>query len=164
MTTLDAHGISVAIPRGWDVYIGHPESDEIVVPGTHRGLIPRSGTTNPLVHLANFALPPQRGDYGQGATQLMRSQHIFIALLEHDREAADTALFQQQLEMPRVRGGDFARHRQVVALAGMAGTQKFFTHAGRPFCLYAVIGSWTARKPLAATVNEVLDGVEIEPR
>ena len=47
------------------------------------------------------------------------------------------------------------------ALPGQAGLQRFFTVAGRPFCLYAVIGSRAAGPRVIPRLNEMLRAVRI---
>lgn len=43
--------------------------------------VPMSGLVEPVLHLANFALPEGRGDYGSGAVEVMRGGNVFIALV-----------------------------------------------------------------------------------
>ncbi len=47
------------------------------------------------------------------------------------------------------------------AIPGMAGAQHFFQQAGRPFCLYVVIGSWHTRNPLVRTADRVASSIQI---
>ena len=49
-------------------------------------------------------------------------------------------------------------------IAGMCGTQRFFTSGGRAFCLYVVLGSWLQRRTLVPVANSFLSTVEITPR
>jgi hypothetical protein len=45
------------------------------------------------------------------------------------------------------------------------GTQHFFTAAGRPFCMYAVIaGPRSARRPQLLALDRVLRSLRITPR
>ena len=48
-------------------------------------------------------------------------------------------------------------------LTGQSGTQWFFTEAGRPFTLYAVLGSHARRSILVPRVNQLLAGLTVEP-
>jgi hypothetical protein len=51
-----------------------------------------------------------------------------------------------------------------VTRAGHLGCQRFFSHAGRPFCLYAVIAP-VRRRPaqLVGELSAVLSTLEISP-
>ena len=126
--------------------------------------ISRSGTTNPQMHLANFALPASRGDYGAGAVELMGRGNVFIALIEFDREAVDTPMYQQQQGLPKLRAGDFHPHAQQRLLPGMCGTQFFLNERQRAFSLYVVLGSWSHRRGLVDLVNEAVGGISIGRR
>jgi hypothetical protein len=167
MSALAAHGFSINVPAGWDALIEHAWQDPVLAPPAPRldgDRVPRSGTTNPQVHLANFALPSRRGDYGLGAVELMQRGHIFIALVEFDREAASTAMYQNVRGLPSPSAGDFHPHAQQRVLPGMCGTQMFFNDRGRALCLYVVLGSWSLRRPLVAKTNVALAGVTILDR
>jgi hypothetical protein len=47
------------------------------------------------------------------------------------------------------------------ALPGQAGTQRFFTASGRPFCLFAALGSRADARALVPQLNALLAGVTI---
>jgi len=47
-------------------------------------------------------------------------------------------------------------------LSGQSGTQWFFTEAGRPFTLYAVLGSHARRSVLVPRVNQLLAGLSVD--
>ena len=52
--------------------------------------------TRAVVHLADFALPADRGDYGSGAVERMASRNTFVAILEFGPECLGTALYRAQ--------------------------------------------------------------------
>jgi hypothetical protein len=56
---------------------------------------------------------------------------------------------------------DFSSETMLRPLPGQAGVQRFFTVAGRPFCLYAVIGSRAAGPRVVPRLNEMLSAVRI---
>jgi hypothetical protein len=120
------------------------------------------GTENPVTHIANFPLPPIRGDYGSGAVERMGPTDILICLVEFDAEAAGTELF-ATTGIPEFTAGDFSPNTMQRTIAGMCGAQAFFTEAGRAFSAYVVLGSFTRRAALVPTVNELLADLEIEP-
>jgi hypothetical protein len=154
VTALAAHGLHVAVPQRWEArlyrraLVDGPEQD---------------GVQHPVLHLANFALPPGRGDFGTGAVEVMQAEHAFVALLEYAPEEAGSPLFASR-GVPRPALRDFAANALQRRLPGQLGCQRFFTERGRPFCLYVVLGS---RRHATALLHEVwtaLDNVAIGPR
>jgi hypothetical protein len=163
MPTIDAHGIAVSPPAGWDGQIFRHDPEPIVPPAAPgaraQGLVE---ATPPVAHVANFALPPERGDFGGGAVELMASGAVFISLLEHPAEEAATALFAPHEGVPwPVSPDDFSPATLQRGLTGQSGLQRFFVVGGRPFCLYVVLGSHRLRSVLVPQVNEVLASIAI---
>ena len=153
MSTIEAFGIGIDLPKGWDGQIGvaEPGGD-----GVHA-----AGVIKPVLHAANFPLPPDRGDFGSGAVEVMGRRGVFLAVLEYADDSASSALFSGRGLPRRLRLADFDPNRLQRALAGQAGAQVFFREAGRAFCLYAVIGSYEMRRTLVPVVNDVLATVSI---
>jgi hypothetical protein len=165
MPTLDAHGITAVSPKGWDGEIYQRGSE---MPGTKAGPLSATNaipdTPTPVLHLANFALPRERGDYGGGAVEAMGSGGVFISLLEHTAEEAERPLFAGHPVPWPLTGESFGPNRLQRMIANHAGHQSFFTVNGRAFCLYVVIGSFRLREMLAGVANEPLQKLEIKPR
>jgi hypothetical protein len=113
------------------------------------------------MHLSNFALPADRGDYGSGAVEIMGSDNILVVLVEFDPESASKALFATQ-GIPRVRAEDFAPDQMQRPLPGQSGVQYFFNHGGRAFCLYVALGGHARRHELVPEVNQVLDTLVLD--
>lgn len=159
---LAAHGITVDLPDRWEgrLYLrdtasrafahaaayGHPDEN-----------------ASPVLHMANFALPGGRGDYGTGAVETMGQQHVFVALVEFDPEEAGRPLFSAR-GFPRLTVADFAPNQLQRRIAGQLGCQKFFTLRGRAFCQYTVLGSQRHAVSLVRDVHEVMATVEVSPR
>jgi hypothetical protein len=161
MPTIDAHGIAVSPPPGWDGQIFRHDPEPIppsAAPGARaQGLVE---ATPPVAHVANFALPTERGDFGGGAVELMASGGVFISLLEHPADEAGTALFAPHQGVPwPLSADDFSPDTLQRGLAGQSGLQRFFVVEGRPFCLYVVLGSHRLRTVLVPEVNQVLASV-----
>ncbi|MCH7789270.1 MAG: hypothetical protein IH940_07485 [Acidobacteria bacterium] len=158
MTTIDAHGLSVDVPKGWDGAItkfdGTSANTEFA--GPHN-----KGLTLPVLHLANFALPPRRGDYGSGAVEIMRRGGLLICLLEFDPVEAKSSLFAGKPIPRQLRQRDFSPDAMQRTLKGMSGTQFFGAEAGRALCLYVVLGSHARRAVLVPEVNKVLATLEV---
>jgi hypothetical protein len=154
MATLSAHGLSVTPPAGWDAEIFTRDRDPRI-----RTLQGMQEAVPPIAHIANFGLPPVRGDFGGGAVELMESGAVFVALLEHDASEAGTALFEGKGIPWPLSPDDFDPNNLQRGIAGQAGCQRFFLVDGRPFCLYVVIGSYRLRATLVREANDVLAGV-----
>lgn len=145
--------IRLDLPAGWE---GRIDEGGLRLGG--------DGAIRPtLVHMANFPLPEGRGDFGGGATELMRSGDVFVALFEHDPEAVGTALFGAEGIPGPLVAGDFHPNALQRIIPGQSGMQRFFTHRGRAFCLYVVMGSHLDRADSLPAVNRVLASLEIDP-
>jgi hypothetical protein len=161
---LTGHGIAVALPARWEgrLYrrtVGEPSTALRAAPPTATGW--PGELSHPVLHLANFALPASRGDYGTGAVERMGADNLFVALLEFGPDCLGTALYSPR-GVPRVRPGQFNPNGMQRRIAGQAGFQHFFTEANRPFCLYVVIGSHRQAVGLAKQANEVLERIEVQ--
>ncbi|MFQ5557868.1 MAG: hypothetical protein ACE5GB_10240, partial [Acidimicrobiales bacterium] len=80
METLAANGLTIEVPRGWEAELsalGRASDLDTAVPLVARPRV--------VLHAANFALPPDRGDYGSGATEVMDSGGVLVVLLEFDQ-------------------------------------------------------------------------------
>ena len=151
MSTLSGARITVTLPPGWEGGI-----DE-------GGVLEDGAVRESVTHIANFPLPPQRGDYGGGAVNLMQPGDAMIVLLEFAPKSASTPLF-KAAGMPRVlAGSDFSRDTLQLRIEGHGGVQRFFHESGRAFCLYVVVGSYIDRADVVPAINTVLGSVVIGP-
>lgn len=147
-------GVSVAVPRGWEVGSQRTEGGGAGAPLSSGHLV---------LHAANFALPASRGDFGGGAVELMGRGAVFLAVVEYDREAAQTALFARR-GVPRELPAElFSPTSMQRTIPGQSGLQVFANEQGRAWCLYVVLGSHQRRSVLTPVVNEVLGTLRIEP-
>ena len=149
-----APGITLDLPPGWEAEIDGGSGE--AVPGAEPVLTPR-------VHIANFPLPPVRGDFGSGAVEQMIGGDALVCLLEESAVAAGSRL-QARNGIPRLSPDDFSPNAMQRPLHGQAGAQVFFTERGRAFVLYAVLGSFASRASVVPAVNTVLDGVALTAR
>jgi hypothetical protein len=150
---LSSRGIGVDVPQGWDgeIYRRSEGFSAQGADGEHTGAV---------MHLGNFPLPTERGDYGSGAVEIMKSDNVLIVLFEFGPESLGTALFSSS-GMPRVEAEDFAPHQMQRPIQGQSGAQYFFNQGGRAFCLYVALGSHTRRRELVPEVNQVLSTLEL---
>lgn len=151
MFRMEAIGINLGLPAGWEAEVdaggGAPEDGATTV-------------RTPRVHLGNFALPPNRGDFGSGAVERMVSGDVLICLLEESPEAIGSGLYSAE-GMPTVGAKDFAPEGMQRPIRGQSGAQKFFHLGGRAFALYIVMGSHISRASFMDEVNEVLQAIEL---
>lgn len=132
------HGISIDIPAGWEARIY------------------RRGGAAPVLHAGSFALHDGDGDFGAAATGRMRRGDSFVALVGYvvdERLRPGAGLFAAEGVPPAPRAHDFSPMQLQVTRAGQLGWQRFFTAAGRPCCLYAVI--WPREAVPAVMVAEL---------
>jgi hypothetical protein len=150
MAHLSAHGISAALPEGFEgrIFRRTPGEGEIALP---------------VAHFATFPLPSEVGDFGSGAVTLMGPNDVFAVLFEYGPESLSAPLFARQGRPRRFGPDDFKPYVLRRGLAGHAGTQWFFTEGGRPFTFYSVIGNHARRNRLVPVVNRLVEGLAIEP-
>ena len=156
MAQLTDQGITAEVPAGWEVDFYRRTPDAIALSNTE----PESTYT--VVHLANWPLPAERGDFGGGAVELMRRSDLLIILFEYGPEHVGSALFDSEGVPWPLDPAAFAANQMQRPLPGQGGLQQFFTVGQRPFCLYVVLGSLSDADSLVAEANEVLAGVTIE--
>lgn len=166
---LQAHGIQTELPPGWEgrIALRAPGSVDPIggVPPAKIG--PKGSPDeipNPVAHLANFALPEDRGDYGSGAVDLMTDEHVLVVLVEFGPESADTALFKHRGLPTRLTPAMFSASALQRTLPGQAGSQVFCTVEGRAFCCYTVLGRQSAAARVLPQANTVLAATRISPR
>ena len=116
----------------------------------------------PVSHVANFALPTTRGDFGSGAVEVMGEAGVLMALVEYDPLDAGSRLFDRARPIPRI--AEFSPDTLQRRVYGQLGYQRFFTEAGRAFCLYVVVGSIRFAPTLLTETRTVLAGTRIEAR
>jgi hypothetical protein len=153
VTRLDRFGITVDLPAGWEgeIYQREPAVD---------GLRPQGVGEPPVVHAATFGLPPERGDFGNGAVDLMGGDDIFISLFEYEPAAAGTPLFAAS-GIPRLDDADFDPGTLQRAFPGHSGCQRFFHVGQRAFCLYVVLGRHRFRTASIRRVNAFLESLQV---
>lgn len=160
---IEAHGLRAELPEGWEGRITRRPA------GT--GTQSRRGTTAvvseitaPVLHMANFALPEDRGDFGSGAVDLMGSGHVLVVLVEYGPDSVGTALFPEVRRVPRLTAKMFSSQALQRVQRGQAGAQRFFTLNGRAFCLYTVVGDQRDATDLARATNDLTTQIEVTPR
>lgn len=119
---------------------------------------------NPVVHLANFALPEDRGDFGSGAVDIMTAGDILVVLFEYGPESAGTALFRQRGIPTQLTPAMFSAAALQRSRPDQAGCQLFFSVENRAFCCYTVLGRQANANRLLPEANATLAATRIAPR
>jgi hypothetical protein len=140
VTGVHAFGIEADAPPSWEARIFRLADGE------------------PTLHAASFPLPLSDGEFGANATRRMRTDAAFVSVTEY---RVDGKLTPQQglfaAPQPRVLSRSaFSPNSLLRGIVGQLGTQMFFTAAGRPFALYAVVGSTAALAVRVPEVNALL--------
>jgi len=145
---ISGHGLAIEVPSGWEARIF------------------RRADAAPVLHAASFPLHDHDGDFGAAATGRMRGDDRFLALVEYrpdGRLRAGHGLF-APASRPVPRAPDFSPRQLQVTRAGQLGWQRFFTVAGRPCCVYAVVQpARLSAGRLVTDLARVLDTLEIAP-
>jgi hypothetical protein len=165
MTQLEAHGVAVTLPTGWEGRVfRRPAAGEVGAEAADGASAPPGETTHTVLHVATIPLPPGLGDYGSAAVPDLGTRDAFVMLVEFDPADSSAPLFAGNSGVPRkLRTDDFSPKVMQRIVAGQAGTQVFCNEAGRAFCLYVVVGSYRNRDHVLPAVNQVLASLEISP-
>lgn len=149
---LTSPGIVLQLPSNWEAEIdsgsGHAEEGSVTL-------------ATPRVHIGNFPLPLERGDFGSGAVERMGTGDVLICLLEESPTVIGSRLFNDE-GMPTITADDFFTDGMQRPIRGQSGAQKFFFAKDRAFALYIVLGSHLSRATLIDEINLVLSGIEIQ--
>ncbi len=158
---LEARGISVDVPAGWDANIYQRPDPFARLELRRLEQVSAEETRHVVAHIATFPLPEGRGDYGGGAVELMGPDDALIVIFEYHPDSTATALFSSdQLPWP-LHPNDFDPNQMQRPLPGQGGVQRFFQAGGRAFCLYVAIGGMSNRTTVIPIVNEILETVNI---
>ena len=149
MEKLTRQGLEIELPDGWDGRIYRREAEAGVATGR-------------ALHAANFALPPNLGDYAVGAIERMTTGDVLVVLIEFDPTSADQGLFRNEGLPESLAAGDFSPTAMPRAIPGKTAAQWFFSSGGRAFCLYVVLGSHRERAEVLPLVNSVVGTLRID--
>jgi hypothetical protein len=156
MALLNAHGISIMLPPSWDGRIYRPG------PPLAAQLAASQSASPIIVHAANFALPPNPGDFAGGAIESLGPGGILMVLLEYPGSVGQALFRSKGIPIP-LDSAQFHPNQLQRARPGHVGLQRFFQTSGRAFCLYAVVFDQPDRAALVNTANGVLGGVTVFP-
>ncbi len=149
MEKLTRQGIEIELPDGWDGRIYRREAEAGAV-------------TRRAMQAANFALPPNLGDYAVGAIERMQAEDLLVVLLEFDPDRAGQGLFADEGFPAELGPDDFSPTAMPRAIPGKTAAQWFFSMNGRAFCLYVVLGSHRERAALLPLANSVVGTIRVD--
>lgn len=165
MPEIQAHGLAVSTPPGWEGRIyrrrGAGElSAQADVPGA---AAPPGEQVFPVVHAATIPLAADVADFVSDAVPHLGPTDAIVVLKEYAPANVTAALF-APVGLPRTLDPDGFDPRVLNRqLAGQAGLQRFFHEGGRAFCLYVVLGGYERRHDVVPAVNAVLATIQITP-
>lgn len=159
---LAAHGLSAALPAGWEgtITVEQPDPSDAQVFSFSATAEPLQ--TAPVAQFATFALPAVRDDFGGTAVERMGRDDVFISLLEYGAEEVSAALFSDRGLPRRLDPRAFSPRMLQRRIPGHAGLQLFFNHNGRAFCLYIVLGDTDDAHRLVRRAEQVLATIVIK--
>jgi hypothetical protein len=173
--TLSGSGVKVDLPQGWDgrIYLRLNESQPAhsqpphSQPAQSQPALGHSAAQEPTpeghraLHVANFPLPADPGDFGSGAIERMGAGDVLVVLLEYHPDSAKTALFANRGLPTPLRANEFSPNAMPKVMPGLAGGQWFFSMDGRAFCLFVVLGSHADRARLAPLASAVVQTIAV---
>jgi len=161
---LNAHGVAVDVPPGWDGRIfRRPEQGEVSASDADGPPAPVGARTHSVTHISNVPLTEGMADFGSDAAERLGPDDALLVLFEYEPASASTALF-ASAGLPRALDPDgFSPNLLQRTLPNQAGAQHFFSDQSRAFSLYVVIGSYERRHQIVPNVNAVLETIRIEP-
>jgi hypothetical protein len=167
MAEIQAHGLAVSTPAGWEGRIfRRPASDEVRGSATDGSVAgapaPTGEVVSPVLHAATIPLAADVADYASDAVDQLGPTDVIVVLKEFDPSETAYALF-APVGLPRDLDPDwFGPASLQRTLPGQAGLQRFFQENGRAFCLYVVLGAYARRNDIVPAVNAVLTTIRIE--
>jgi hypothetical protein len=145
---LAAHGLEIELPPGWS------------------GRAFRRDAGGATLHAGDFQLPLEDGEFGGRSTQLMPAGSTFLAVTEYRPGAGlepGQGLFASHRIPRALDPTEFSSRGLAHPGPDQAGTQRFFTAAGRPLCLYVVVcGPRSERRRQLAVLSHVLRSLRIQ--
>jgi hypothetical protein len=163
MAQLQAHGLGVDAPSGWEGRIFQRAEEGEVNVEVSGAAAPPGERSFPVVHVATIPLPLDMADYGSDVVEDLRRDDALIVLKEFDPAGVDQPLFAKEGMRRKLKPEHFDPAVLQRRLDGQAGYQEFFHDAGRTFCIYVVLGSYDRRVAVVPRVNAVLATLTIDP-
>jgi hypothetical protein len=143
-------GLALDVPRGWEARIFVPS-------------LPPPAINLPVLHVSSVALPPARSSYAPEVGPAVGSSGAFAALVEFEPALADVGLYAARGMPLPIRSVDLDPAALQLPELDQGGLQRFFSLAGRAFCLYVIAGLGAGMEGRLGSLNGALASVEISP-
>ena len=142
-------GLALEVPRGWEARIFVPAA-------------PPPAVNLPVMHAASAALPLARSSFATEATPQLGASGVLIALVEFESALAGIGLYAARGAPAGLRAEDLDPAALQVPHPRQGGVQRFFSDAGRAFCLYLVAGLGPGLDERLARANDVLASLRVD--
>jgi hypothetical protein len=144
-----AHGLHIELPPRWT------------------GRVFRRDGGNATLHAGDFPLALGDGEFGDSSTARMPAGSTFVVVTEYvpgtGLEPGRGLFAPARIHLP-LEPRAFSSKRLAHPRHDQAGTQQFFTLAGRPLCLYVVLaGAALNRRRQLPVLNRVLRSLRVAP-
>jgi hypothetical protein len=144
-----AHGLRIDLPPRWT------------------GRVFRRPGGNATLHAGDFPLALDDGEFGDSSAARMPAGATFVVVTEYvpgaGLEPGHGLFAPRRVHLP-LEPRAFSSRRLAHPRRDQAGTQQFFTAAGRPLCLYVVLaGAAGHRRRQLPVLNRVLRSLRVAP-
>jgi hypothetical protein len=143
-------GLAVDVPSGWE--------GRIFVPA-----VAPPAVNLPVLHVSSVALPPARSSYASEAGPSLGGSGALAAIIEFEPALAGVGLFAASGIPSRISPSELDPAALQLPARNQGGVQRFFSSAGRAFCLYVIAGLDPGLDRRLASLNGVIATVEIAP-
>src|SRR5882762_6241071 len=94
MATLEAHGLSVTLPPGFEGRVfRRPASGEVSAQAADGPPAPSGETTHAVVHASTIPLPADTGDFASGAVDRLGADDMLVVVFEFGPDSVGQPLF-----------------------------------------------------------------------
>jgi hypothetical protein len=142
-------GLAIDVPTGWEA--------RIFVPA-----LPPPAINLPVVHASSVALPTARSSFATEATPSLGSAGVLISLVEFEPALAGIGLYAASGVPSGLQAADLDPAALQVPHPQQGGVQRFFSEAGRAFCLYVIAGLGAGLAQRLARANDVIASLRVD--
>ena len=142
-------GLALEVPSGWEA--------RIFVPA-----LPPPAINLPVVHASSVALPTARSSFATEATTSLGATGVLISLVEFEAALAGVGLYAATGVPSGLGAAELDAAALQVPHPQQGGVQRFFSEAGRAFCLYVVAGLGPGLAQRLGRVNAVIGSLRVD--
>jgi hypothetical protein len=142
-------GLALEVPSGWEARIFVPAA-------------PPPAINLPIVHASSVVLPTARSSFATEATPSLGSAGVLISLVEFEAALAGVGLYAARGIPSGLRRAELDPAALQVPHPRQGGVQRFFSEAGRAFCLYVVAGLGPGLAERLGRANDVIASLRVD--